>query len=311
MDLRRYGANLLNMLCRNRRRIWRILDRVSSLVIALFFMILLYVLLRIFVYSTFTIPTESMYPVIRPGDRVLVDKVTTGARLYDIRGIVSGKNPDIYRVPGCTGFKRGDLIVFNFPHVESWDKIAFNWNQYYLKRCIACPGDTVSIAGFQYYVNSERLNYYPSADLFERVFPADSIARAQNLRGYMVNVSDTTDRWTIRDYGPLLVPGKGLTLSIDCTNVNHYKSIIEWETGDKVNLYGDSVITLGTDTLNEYSFKENYYFAAGDCSLQSLDSRYWGLVPESFIVGRAWLILYSKDKVTGNMIWNRFMKKIQ
>lgn len=46
-------------------------------------------------------------------------------------------------------------------------------------------------------------------------------------------------------------------------------------------------IFLGKEPVKEYIFKKNYYFAAGDNVMNSGDSRYWGLVPEEFIVGVA------------------------
>ena len=50
---------------------------------------------------------------------------------------------------------------------------------------------------------------------------------------------------------------------------------------------------------------------AGDKGENSQDSRYWGLLPEEYIVGKATRIWYSEDEFTGKPRWDRIMKKIK
>ena len=50
---------------------------------------------------------------------------------------------------------------------------------------------------------------------------------------------------------------------------------------------------------------------AGDKGMNSQDSRYWGLLPEEYIVGKAWIIWKSVNQDTGKMRWNRFLKNIK
>jgi len=45
--------------------------------------------------------------------------------------------------------------------------------------------------------------------------------------------------------------------------------------------------------------------------MNSQDSRYWGLLPEPFIVGKAVRIWKSVDKDTGKVRWKRIFKKIE
>ena len=58
-------------------------------------------------------------------------------------------------------------------------------------------------------------------------------------------------------------------------------------------------------------FKENYYFMGGDNMENSKDSRYWGLLPEPYIVGVATRIWKSVDKYTDEVRWDRVMKNIE
>jgi signal peptidase I len=65
---------------------------------------------------------------------------------------------------------------------------------------------------------------------------------------------------------------------------------------------------LNGKPLNTYQFQKNYYFMAGDQVEGSQDSRYWGLLPEEYIVGKAWIIRESTDPYTGKFKWDRFKK---
>lgn len=262
----------------------------------------------VFVYASFTIPSESMEPAIRPGDVVVVDKVSTGARLFDIIAAAQGEKVAIRRMPGWRKFGRGDVLVFNFVHRRSWDTIAMNVKTYYIKRCIAGAGDTVGISRFRYIVNGDTLPCAALPEAVERRYPDDSIARAERRRGYMADLSDSIDNWTIRDYGPLVVPAKGMTLPIDTVTFRRYRQIIERETGLALERRQGSV-WLGYDTIQSYTFSENYYFMAGDNITESMDSRYWGLVPEDFIVGRAVMVVWSKSR--SGVQWNRVLKLIE
>ena len=84
----------------------------------------------------------------------------------------------------------------------------------------------------------------------------------------------TLHRWNIKNWGPLVVPEKGMKVSLDGFTRELYRQVIEYETGDVMS-----------DDLEEYSFKGDYYFALGDNSMNSYDSRYWGFIPEEFIIG--------------------------
>lgn len=65
---------------------------------------------------------------------------------------IGKKEVKIHRMPGWRKFKRNDVLVFNFPYPGRWDSIAFDVMSYYVKRCIAVPGDTLEIKDCHYRV---------------------------------------------------------------------------------------------------------------------------------------------------------------
>ena len=75
----------------------------------------------------------------------------------------------------------------------------------------------------------------------------------------------------------------------------------------------NNVIRINGVDTNRYTFKMDYYFALGDNRLNSEDSRIWGLVPEDHVVGKASLVIFSKNSA-GNFMnsvrWNRVFKFI-
>ena len=96
---------------------------------------------------------------------------------------------------------------------------------------------------------------------------------------------DSALGWTVRDFGPLYVPAKGDSVGMNSTHYAVYRNLIEWEQRAKL-VYREGNYYLNGKRITGYRFQENYYFMGGDNCYNSQDSRYWGLLPESYIVGK-------------------------
>lgn len=120
--------------------------------------------------------------------------------------------------------------------------------------------------------------------------------------------------WSGDNFGALWIPKEGATIQINRTTLALYGPTIQlYDHNEDVKIEGNKLIIDGKE-VSEYTFKQNYYFMMGDNRHNSLDSRYWGFVPEDHIVGKAFFIWLSINKEGGffNKIrWNRFFKLIK
>lgn len=215
--------------------------------------------------------TPSMSPTVMPFDRVLVHRNITP------------KNDDILLFTDPDPW-RADSII---PHEEYPP---------FIKRCIAIGGDTFAIHNAHYYVNGKIVTSTPEAGLshLEQVTATKRMAKINQIH-LEAWPYDTLFNWTIRELGPVYIPQRGDTITINDSTAILYKSAIEWETRKGAYEY------IG----KEYTFKESYLYMAGDNVECSQDSRYWGLLPESLVKGRADFIFYSTETKEGDIRWER------
>jgi signal peptidase I len=125
-------------------------------------------------------------------------------------------------------------------------------------------------------------------------------------RGATFPFDDVNFPWTPDNFGPLHIPKKGETVTLSPKNIALYRRVItayEHHTLEENN----GVYTIDGKQTNSYTFFYNYYWMMGDNRHRSQDSRFWGFVPETHIVGKASLIWFSYDK---GPRWNRFFKAI-
>ncbi|MDR1554230.1 MAG: signal peptidase I [Prevotellaceae bacterium] len=282
--------------------------KISFRIIAIFCIItVLYYAGRIFVCDQFIVPSYSMEPTLVAGDRILVNKLIFGARIYKSFDFSQNKPLKSWRTFAFGTIHPNDVIVFNYPRGYNRNRMEFKINYVYVKRCIGTPGDTIStVNGFL-----KNNNYKSLLGIEDKQVELSLLS--DDITDYNINSLSSHFQdygWTIKNMGPVFVPQKGATVSIDSMNYKMYKQIIEYETG-KTIIIENGTVMLGDNDINQYKFGKNYYFACGDNILNSCDSRYWGFIPEEFIIGVATYISYSRNPHTGKLQKDRIMKKIK
>jgi len=267
------------------------MKRLLKILVLVLFLALI---LKAFVVDAFQIPTSSMKDTLLEGDFLLVNKsaysISTphqipflGKRLSRTELISTGK-PEF-----------NDVVAFEIPA----DYYNPDTSEYsiLIKRIIGLPGDTIEIKDQILYINHKkyRTPSYIKINLNES--PIEKINK--DLFPY-------NNKWSLENYGPIIVPKKGMKVEINPKNILQWQNAINTDYGKKVISVEGTVINLNNQAIREYSFEKDYYFVLGDNRKNSLDSRYFGYIPEEWIIGKAFMIYWSKIPVQSSGISDYF-----
>jgi len=339
---------------------------------ALFFALITVLVVKAFFFEVFTIPTSSMEKTLLPGDVIFVNKLNYGARTpitpltfplshqkmvfnAKLKSFVKYLQLPYFRLPGISTIKRNDVTVFNYPMDTDFP---IDHRSYYIKRCVALPGDTLQIRNKEIYINQQKQDYSHLTAFnynvrMSKEINQDTLRKYEVTEGGKIDVKNSWQLtlsnkvkenlkkldyvtsikelqivpnsyadyifpyhphfgWNIDYYGELIIPKQGVTVTLDSNNIYLYKRIIEVYEKNEFKQLNNSFVING-ETTDKYTFKLNYYFMMGDNRHNSSDSRFWGVVPENHILGKATTIILSVNRSkeeSQNYRWNRFFKSI-
>ena len=222
-----------------------------------------------FIVSAYRIPTGSMERTLRVGDMLLVNKFIYGIRTPDWIGIPFtqiGFHVPYFKSPMFKQIKRGDVVVFKPPRDR---------DNYYVKRCVGVPGDTVEVVDKILFVNGEKFS-----DFYKTLDPDKELIGMSEYNNF--------------------IDGKPNERFVDRIGS---RQIIRYPKG--VN-QPDIFQNLGSrDNFGPIVVPEKKFFMMGDNRDLSSDSRYWGFAEYDDIVGKPIMVYFSYDgDVPFSNLWN-------
>ena len=255
--------------------------------------------IKLFFYDVFKIPSASMENTLLPGDLIIANKL--------VYSFSTSKNIPILDIPipslrlfHWSKPERNDVVIFNFPLARrNSENLA---NEYFIKRVVGLPGEYVTVTKKQVTVNGKELAFPSKSLTDEKVYEVDEYEK----QIYPQNV-----QWNRDNYGPILAPCKGMKINCNDSTLAYYLDLIREENFPAVVILSDNKIKINEVEREEYEFKQNYYFFMGDNRDDSYDSRYWGLLPEDNIIGKAAIVYFSKDESTDSIRWGRMIKAVE
>ncbi len=212
----------------------------------------------------------------------------------------------------------------------------------YIKRCVAVAGDSLKIVDGVVYTDGVAEKYVPKRqysyisgktrrplsaivdyggvlapapitdDAIGQYADEEPIKAGYTDAGYLIphlKEGDTAE-WNLDNFGPIWVPKAGATIELTPENMALYGRCIAVYEQRAVKQQDGKVYIDGVETT-EYTFLMDYYFMMGDNRHGSLDSRFWGFVPEDHIVGKASFVWFSVDPNGEGVRWERIFTKIE
>jgi signal peptidase I len=144
---------------------------------------------------------------------------------------------------------------------------------------------------------------FPNVKSVERyVIPINAVMSRVQIFPY-----DSAHAWNEDHYGPLYIPAAGATVALTQNNISIYRRLITIYEGHTLDEQNGQFIIDGKPAT-QYTFKYNYYWMMGDNRHNSQDSRFWGFVPEPYVVGKASLTMFSWYK---GVRWGRMLRSIK
>ena len=127
--------------------------------------------------------------------------------------------------------------------------------------------------------------------------------------------NDISYKWSEDNFGPILIPEKGMKVKLTVENIFLYKKIIK-DYEKNILSQIDNTFYINGIKSDTYTFKKDYYWMMGDNRHKSEDSRFWGFVPDDHIVGKPVLIWFSikgiNDGIKNWKIrWSRLMTTVK
>lgn len=121
------------------------------------------------------------------------------------------------------------------------------------------------------------------------------------------NEGKKVTNWNLDNYGPIYLPKRGDKIPLTAESWPYYKLAVNKYENAGIEFDG-STFTKDGQKITDYTFQFGYYWMMGDNRYNSLDSRFWGYVPEDHIVGKPLFTFFSIKKVIAIDEYNQPVK---
>jgi len=282
-------------------------DRVLNVLKEVGIVVGAFLVLNSFVLASFEVPTGSMENEIMTGDFLLVNKFVFGGTTPRTIPFTNVKIP-AFKLPSLWPVERGDVIVFIFPGQR--DEVEAPEFAYYLKRVMALSGDTLEVRNRIAYVNGK-----PAPTPRNIKFNSGLI----QPRGYPnPRIFPPAAPFNEDNYGPIVIPRRGDVVPLNADNFIRWQVFIarEGHTAER----RDGKILIDGKEADRYVVERDYVFGMGDNRDNSLDSRFWGFIPQESVVGTPLVTYWSWDpdisllnivNKLGSVRWSRIGRLVE
>ena len=203
---------------------------------AIVFAVIAATIIRGLLFSAYAIPTGSMEGTLLTGDYLFVSKLSYGPRMpvtpisvpflestvgsSGIKTYWDGIQLPYFRLPGLSAVERGDVVVFNYPPEAG--KHPVDMRTHYIKRCLATPGDVLSIVNSRVYVNGQPVDNPPESQTSYKVITDGESLNPQLLDDLDIEVRGQVDESTY----VMIIPNAHLKNFKDRPNILSIEPII-------------------------------------------------------------------------------------
>ena len=253
-----------------------------SYVKSLFSTVLFFIFVTSLLIEGSIVPTPSMENTILSGDRLLINKFIFGPSTPTYIPFTNIELP-CYRFPSIREPERGEILVFRFP--GELDQLKDNEIEFWVKRCVGLPGDTLEIKNKVIFVNGKKIPI--------PTFVKYKIQQIKTKRVDNNNIFPQSSLWNEDNYGPIVIPQKGDIINLNAENIFKWKTLIERELNKRTVKIIRDTIFINDKECCSYKVKNDYYFMVGDNRDNSWDSRHWGFLARNNIVGKPIIIFWS------------------
>ena len=238
--------------------------------------IIIVLLLIFFVAQSFVIPSGSMKRTLLIGDFLFAKKFSYGVTIPEIPIIGLKVLPDFrgngHLIEGDRP-KRGDIVIFYVPT---------NKKDHFVKRCVAVGGDEIL-----YYDKHLLIHFHEGDEYIKKHYPSSKIVKAM---GKLWIDNPYKDKFPGIQYKPEY-DGNSFLLMQQYLLTNHKIDMQPVYVQD----LDAPISNLSPVPINAFYKKvspDNFYMI-GDNRDNSDDSRFWGEVPYSLIIGKPWFTYFS------------------